>query len=116
MSRRNWQSLRPRAEFLNVQNNGKKWVTPAFLFFYLPDSAPARVGFTATKKLGGAVVRNRIRRRLRAAADLFAPETGKMVFIARPQALTHDLDSLVKDMRWAMRKVKEATKDNENNQ
>ena len=111
--RRSWQSLRPRAEFLNVQNNGKKWVTPAFLFFYLPDSDPAKVGFTATKKLGGAVIRNRIRRRLKAAADQFAPTEGKMVFIARPEALTRDLEILVKDMRWAMRKVKEIKESNE---
>jgi ribonuclease P protein component len=98
---------------LNIQNNGKKWVTPAFLFFYLPDTSPAHVGFTATKKLGGAVVRNRIKRRLRAAADLFSPDSGKMVFVARPEALTRDLETLVKDMRWAMRRISEVKEPDE---
>lgn len=115
MSRRNWSSLRPRAAFLNIQNNGKKWVTPAFLFFYMDAPGPAHVGFTATKKLGGAVVRNRIRRRLRAAVDMVGPDSGHMVFIARPSALTLDLDALVRDIKWAMRKVKEGVKDNEIN-
>ena len=34
------------------------------------DDAPARIGFTATKKIGNAVVRNRTKRRLREAARL----------------------------------------------
>lgn len=34
---------------------------------------PIRLGFTATKKLGGAVVRNRVKRRLRALADKLMP-------------------------------------------
>ncbi len=73
------------------------------------------MGFTATKKLGGAVIRNRIRRRLRAAVDVVSPDSGHMVFIARPSALTHDIEALVRDIKWAMRKVKETAKDNENN-
>ncbi|MGE3304299.1 MAG: ribonuclease P protein component, partial [Hyphomonadaceae bacterium] len=37
------------------------------------DDAPPRVGFTATKRLGGAVARNRAKRRMRAAAQALLP-------------------------------------------
>lgn len=54
------------------------------------DAPPARVGFTASKKVGGAVARNRAKRRLRAVADLALPELGRAgwdyVLIARADA------------------------------
>lgn len=53
-----------------------------------------RVGFTATKKVGGAVVRNRAKRRLRAAAQALIPELGvaghDYVLIARPDTPAKD--------------------------
>ena len=52
-----------------------------------PDS-PVRVGFTASRRVGGAVVRNRAKRRLRSAAALTLPRVGQAgwdyVLIARP--------------------------------
>ena len=53
-------------------------------------SGPIGVGFTASKKVGGAVERNRARRRLREAARKLLPEMGlagiDYVFVARQQA------------------------------
>jgi ribonuclease P protein component len=69
--------------------------------------APDRVGIglTVTKKLGGAVVRNRIRRRLRAAvrAAADALEAGglDLVIVARQAALTCPFDQLVGQLREA---------------
>jgi ribonuclease P protein component len=71
------------------------------------DSAPPRVGFTATKKLGNAVVRNRVKRRLREIARLrleaLARPGHDYVLIGRaPTAhrpfpdLEHDLNSALK--------------------
>lgn len=66
------------------------------------DEAPARFGFTATKKLGNAVVRNRIRRRLREAVRLVAPEQARAgcdyVLIAREAAATRPFAALEKDL------------------
>jgi ribonuclease P protein component len=60
--------LRKRGEFLAVRR-GEKRRGRLFLLEVLSrgDEAPARVGFTVTKKAGNAVKRNRIRRRLKEA-------------------------------------------------
>ena len=62
--------LKKRAEFLAVAGRGAKAPTPGLVMQLMPraDDAPLRVGFTVTKKVGNAVVRNRAKRRMRAAA------------------------------------------------
>ena len=61
--------LKRRAEFLRVAGKGSKAPTPGLVLQALRrgDDAPARLGFTVTKKVGNAVVRNRTKRRLREA-------------------------------------------------
>jgi ribonuclease P protein component len=58
--------LRRRAEFRAVQERGRKVHTPHFLLFAL-DGAPGepRLGITASRKVGSAVVRNQLKRYLR---------------------------------------------------
>ena len=65
--------LRKRAEFLAVRR-GEKRRGRLFLLEVLDrgDAAQPRVGFTVTRKVGNAVVRNRIRRRLREAVRIHA--------------------------------------------
>lgn len=64
-----------------------------------------RIGFTVTKKIGNAVVRNRIKRRLRAAAaalaDEFAASTD-YVIVARREALGAPFEQLVGELRSAL--------------
>lgn len=66
----------------------------------------ARLGLTVTKKLGGAVVRNRIRRRLRAAAREVFPKTAMpgidYVLIARNAAYDRNYSVLLDDMKRAL--------------
>ena len=71
--------------------------------------AVARVGLTVTKKTGGAVERNRIRRRLREAlrhakALSTEPETD-YVLVARREALTLPFATLVADLETAVRRA-----------
>lgn len=65
--------LRKRAEFLAVRR-GEKRRGPLFLLEVLDrrDDGPPRLGITVTKKVGNAVERNRIRRRLREACRVHA--------------------------------------------
>ncbi len=69
------------------------------------DDAPARVGFTVTKKTGNAVVRNRIKRRLRAlAADHPAAfeRATDYVLVARRAALAAPYQGLASELAAAL--------------
>ena len=71
------------------------------------DNAPLiRAGFTATKRIGGSVERNRAKRRLREAARLLLPELGSpgfdYVFIARGGVTTRPWPRLLDDMKSAL--------------
>ena len=65
-----------------------------------------RAGVTATRKIGGAVVRNRAKRRLREAARLLLPLHGQpacdYVFIARGGTVTRPWTRLLDDMKSAL--------------
>lgn len=75
----------------------------------LIDPHQARFGFTATKTLGTAVVRNRARRRLREAVRLTGPahavEGYDYVLIARAGTLKRRFAELIKDLERALAKV-----------
>ena len=74
------------------------------------EDGPPRVGYTCSKKLGGAVRRNRAKRRLREAARLaLAPEARPgwdYVLIGRPEATAaRDFRALLADLRGAVARV-----------
>jgi len=73
------------------------------------DGRPARAGFTVTKKLGKAVTRNRIKRRLREAARLTLPEIAEpghdYVLIGRASGLERPFSSLQNDIRTALKRL-----------
>lgn len=70
------------------------------------DAGPPRVGYTVTKKEGGSVERNRIRRRMREAARLVVPGQGApgadYVIIGRRAALDSPFQTLVQDLKEAL--------------
>ncbi len=94
--------LRRWAEFLRVQERGQKISADCVLVLVLPNERAdgfTRAGFTVSSKVGNAVIRNRIRRRLR---ELFRtrraslPKGLDMVFIARNSAATAEWPTFVK--------------------
>jgi len=103
--------LRKRAEFLRVAAKGKKAPVAGLVLQALPrhDSQPARLGFTVTKKVGNAVVRNRTRRRLKEAARLLLrerPLSGvDLVLIGRDATRARPFDALCADLAKALKRA-----------
>lgn len=73
------------------------------------DDDEIRVGFTASKKVGGAVERNRAKRRLRAAAEELLKSQGKAshdyVLIARSETVRRPYALLKDDLSRALKRI-----------
>ncbi len=70
--------------------------------------AATRLGFTCSRKVGGAVKRNRARRRLRAAADAVlrpGPAGWDLVLIGRAATLDRPFALLVDDLRQGLARI-----------
>ncbi len=74
-----------------------------------PDDGPARIGFTVTKKVGNAVIRNRTRRRLKEAARLLLRErkvaSVDLVVIGRDSIRGRPFGELMDDLHRALAKA-----------
>jgi ribonuclease P protein component len=105
------ERLRKRAEFLRVAAKGRKVPAPGLVLQALrrTDDGPARVGFTVTKKVGNAVVRNRTRRRLKEATRLVLAAQRlsgvDLVLIGREATRARAFTALRDDLRRALVKA-----------
>ena len=100
--------IKKRADFL-AANAGKRAPTPGFILLVRDreDSDPAiRVGFTVTKKIGGAVIRNRMKRRFRALAREVLPIKGfagsDHIMIGRSKGIERDYGLLRSELESAL--------------
>jgi ribonuclease P protein component len=106
--------LKKRAEFLAVASKGAKAPMPGLVMQLMPraDDQSFRVGFTVTKKVGNAVVRNRTKRRLREAVrlglDAEAYTGFDMVVIGRAGTADRPFTDLMADVRRAAARARQA--------
>ena len=108
-------TLKRRQDFVRIARDGRKAVTPSLIVqaaaspIVEVDCAASRIGFTVTKKVGNAVVRNRAKRRLRAAAREVISQYGRekmdYVVIGRNFCVQCPYDTLLKDLAHALNKV-----------
>ncbi len=108
-------TLKIRADFLRVAAARRRAVTPGLILQAAPRpeesgcGAAVRVGFTASRKVGNAVTRNRAKRRLRGAAASILSRRGRRgtdyVLIARASTVDRPYDALVADLEAALRRV-----------
>jgi ribonuclease P protein component len=106
--------LKTRQEFLSVAGARRKFTTPGLMLQAMAqpqgDPAQARVGFTASRKVGNSVTRNRAKRRLRALADevLAARAAGgtDYVLICRQDTATRPFAQLRSDLEAALTRLK----------
>ncbi len=103
--------LKRRADFLRVAATRLRAVTPGLILQAAPGltGGAIGIGFTATRKRGGAVVRNRAPRRLRAAAAGVLAKRGRpgtdYVLIARRDTAERPYAALVADLETALRRL-----------
>ena len=108
--------LTHRAEFVALARSGRKAVMPGLILQARPHDTrigstdPQRVGLTASRKVGGAVTRNRARRRLRALAAEVLPSRAAVghdyVLIARSVTATCPWAVLRNDLLRALKRLK----------
>lgn len=120
------ETLRKRADFVRAAQKGEKWVTRNLVVqaFKRPPLKPdeiqknkkqhgnnIRVGFTASKKTGNAIRRNRIKRRMRAIVRDILPQAQEtaagydIVLIGRYKAATDEFERLLRDFTTALHKL-----------
>ena len=108
-------TLKTRADFLRVAATRRRAVTPGLILQAArrPEEsgcvALVRIGFTASRKVGNAVTRNRAKRRLRGVAAAILLGKGKpgtdYVLIARAGTVDRPYDALIADLAAALRRV-----------
>ncbi len=106
-----FDTLKNRADFLTLNRKGRKWTAHGLVLQALPNElGQMRVGYTVTKKTEmSAVKRNRIKRRLRAAAAAVLPAYAvpghDYVLIGRSMSSTRPYDALCNDLKWCLEKL-----------
>lgn len=106
-----FERLRKRSDFVIVAKAGERYVAPAFIIqvYKRASEGSFRVGITASRKVGGAVERNRAKRRLRALIRIIFPQMGHSgmdyVLIARKEVLKCHFAVMEKELEVALLKL-----------
>lgn len=107
------ERIRRRADFLRLQGSGRKHVAPSLLLFVAQtgDALPARLGITVSRRVGCAVVRNRVKRFLRESFRLHKrgfPVGAQLVVVAKSAAAQADFAQLDRELCELQRRLASA--------
>lgn len=108
--------LKQRSEYLRVAGTRRRYAAPGVVvqFYRRPasqsDADEIRYGITASRRVGNAVVRNRVRRRLRAAAEQVLPAMAApgcdYVLVGRQATAQRPFDDLIGDLKTALQRLR----------
>ncbi len=113
--------LKSREDYVAVAAARTKRVMPGFILQASQrnnDATDIRVGFTASRKVGNAVMRNRAKRRLRALAERVLPDLGSpgmdYVLIGRQETALLPFAEMEQDLRSALTTLQRSKAGQEN--
>lgn len=105
------QSLKKNKDFNKVYNNGKSYATRNLVLYLLavPENKANRYGLSVSKRIGNAVVRNKLKRRLREIIREFEKKYDfkfyNIIFIARNPVVDLSYQQLKKDVKKLYKKA-----------
>ena len=105
----NTKGLKKDSDFRKVYKHGKSFAN-RYLVMYILDnkSDSSRIGISVSKKVGNAIIRNKIRRRIRESYRLNGDENVKdgfdIVFIARVASKESEYKDIEKSIKYLMKK------------
>lgn len=104
-------TLKTSPDFQRIARTCRKWVAPAFIMQIVKTSEGQafRLGLTASRKVGNAVVRNRAKRRLREMVRVILKDRAlagiEIVLIARTAAANYDFARMTEDFKKGIEKL-----------
>lgn len=108
-------TIKKRRDFLKIASKGKSFIRPCYILQFLPkenitnNNISRLVGYTASKKVGKAVNRNKAKRRMRALAQKLIKDNASpnyaYVIIARKAILEESFDNLKQDLTFSLKKT-----------
>ena len=99
-------SLGRNKQYTYVYRRGKSYPGYRMVLVYLK-ARELKVGFSVSSKVGNAVTRNRLRRRMKEDFRMLRPSLrpGKYIFVARTAAVSADASAMAREMRALLRKA-----------
>lgn len=102
-------SINENREFLFMYRRGKSFAADCLVIYFRKNNkSRVRLGVTVTKKVGKAVVRNRVRRRIREAFTELCPEVSQscdIIIVARTKAAVSSYSEIRSAMKYLMHKA-----------
>ncbi len=100
--------LKKNQDFKKVYTRGKSYGCKNLVIYYMPNKSDSfRAGFSVSKKVGNAVVRNRVRRYLKESLILLKPggPGHDIIFVARPSAKDNNFHDINRSVRYLFKKI-----------
>ena len=103
--------LKKRSDFLCVQQKGRKWIAKGMVLEIREnENSGIRCGLTVSKRVSKlAVLRNRVKRRLKSVSYDVLPEYNQqnldIVLIGRVSTIERSYEDLSNDLRWCLKKM-----------
>ena len=102
-----FERLKKNKDFTRVYNRGESYGCKNLVIYSLPNKDQFRVGFSISKKVGNAVIRNRIRRYLKESLRLLEPQGQgcDIIFIARKPARDNNFFEIKRSVQYLFKKI-----------